>query len=336
MSAYWQKPGSTIQHFLFNECPDRKFTTATFSVAASGKNGKYKSNRLLIKINCYYPNSLLFEMHIKLSIMKKILVPTDFSPHAEKALNYAVQLAKKTGGEIFLVHAVESEMMEGEIQKVAEAMATKTKIFADKEKINISTKVCNGFPLDVILDATREFNIDGVLMGTLGNTALPKKIIGSRTASVIGNSPVPVLAIPLQCEWKIPKKILLAINRFDEKGTDISAVIKMARLFSASVQATIFTDTDDDFVEDYDVHELKIEAYRSILKKQYPDVEIHAVHLAGHHFMENVKNWIANNNIDMMVMLTHKKNIIEKLFEGSMTRKMSYYITIPLLAIPVK
>lgn len=266
--------------------------------------------------------------------MKKILVPTDFSSNAEKALHYAVQLAKKMEGEIFLVHAVESEMMEGEIQKVANELAVKTKVLADKEKIRISTKVYNGFPLNAIPDAIKEFNIDGVVMGTLGNTALSEKIIGSRTAAVIGRSPVPVLAIPLQSEWRIPEKILLAINRFDDQETRILPVIKMARLFSASVQVTIFTDTDDDYIEDYEEHESKIAAYRDLLKKQYPDVKIHAVHLAGHHFTKNVNNWIVNNHIDMMVMLTRKKNSIEKFFERSMTKKMSYQVTIPLLAIP--
>ncbi len=269
--------------------------------------------------------------------MKRILVPTDFSPNAEKALNFAVQLCKKTGGEIVLVHAVESEMMEGDFIKVGEKMALKTKSFADNEKVSITTKVYQDLPVNAILHAIKEFNIDWVVMGTLGDTALSERILGSRTASVIGKSPVPVLAIPLISEWKAPKKILLAINRFDEKESQILPIIKMARLFSASIQVTIFTDTDDDFVEDYDEHELKIAAYRDILKEQYKDVEIHAVHLAGHHFMENVKNWIAVNNIDMMVMLTHKKNIIEKILEGgSMTKKMSYHITIPLLAIPVK
>jgi len=267
--------------------------------------------------------------------MKKILVPTDFSPNAEKALNYAVQLAKKTDGEIFLVHAIESAMMEGDLKKIAEDMELTTKVFADKEKIKITTNVDHGFPVDVILYAIREFNIDWVVMGTLGHTVLPEKIIGSRTASVIGRSPVPVFAIPASVEWKIPKKIQLAINRFHDKETAILPVMNMARLFSASVQVTIFTDTDDDYIEDYDDHELRIAVYRDLLKKQYPDVEIHAVHLAGPHFTENVNNWIAHNHIDLMVMLTRKKNSIEKLFERSMTKKMSYYITVPLLAIPV-
>jgi nucleotide-binding universal stress UspA family protein len=129
---------------------------------------------------------------------------------------------------------------------------------------------------------------------------------------------------------------LLAINKFDEKETQLLPVIQMARLFKASIQVTIFTDTDDDFVEDYDEHEEKIANFRDILKEQYQDLEIHAVHLAGHHFRPSLEHWIGTNNIDMLVMLPHKKNIIEKIFEGSWTKKMSYHTTIPLLAIPVR
>lgn len=83
-------------------------------------------------------------------------------------------------------------------------------------------------------------------------------------------------------------------------------------MFNASIQVTIFTDTDDDFVEDFAAHEVKISTYRDLLKAQYKDIEIHAVHLASRHFKESLTNWVENNEIDMVVMLTHKKNIIEK------------------------
>ena len=39
--------------------------------------------------------------------MKRILVPTDFSNHAEYALKVAAQIAEKNDGEIFLIHMLE-------------------------------------------------------------------------------------------------------------------------------------------------------------------------------------------------------------------------------------
>ena len=40
--------------------------------------------------------------------LKKILVPTDFSDHSEKAVRYGAELAAKFGGELHLFHAVET------------------------------------------------------------------------------------------------------------------------------------------------------------------------------------------------------------------------------------
>jgi nucleotide-binding universal stress UspA family protein len=266
---------------------------------------------------------------------KRILVPTDFSPNAEKALNYAVQLAKKSEGEIYLIHSVESGMTDTEAANAPDKLDILTKSIRETEKVKSTNKIYTGITLYAILDSISEFKIDLVVMGTLGNAKASKKIFGSRTASVIGKSPVPVLAIPLMSEWKKPKKILLAVKNFDESESRIHPVINMASLFGAGIQVAIFTDTDDDYVEDYAENEKKITKYRDHLKKQFKNVEINAVHLAGEKFIDNVKNWIDTNQIDMLVMLTHKKNIFEKFFIGSKTKKMSYYVDIPLLAIPV-
>jgi nucleotide-binding universal stress UspA family protein len=172
-------------------------------------------------------------------------------------------------------------------------------------------------------------------MGTLGSSGAKELIYGSRTGTVIGRSPVPVLAIPLLSEWAVPKKILMAVNEFSVKDKMTDPVIKIAGMYNAAVQVAVFTDTDDDYVEDFDEHEIKVAAFRDRLKEKYPNTEIHAVHLAGKHFRESLQHWIDNNAIDMLVMLTHRRNLIGSIFNSSMTKKMSYHTNIPLLAIPV-
>lgn len=266
--------------------------------------------------------------------MKKILVPTDFSSNAEKALNYAVQIAKKMNAELLLIHSVRSDNYEQDVKDAEAQLEMIGKTITDSEGVKINTKVYFGPTENSILVATSENNVDMVIMGTLGNTALSEKVFGSVTAGIIGKITVPLLAIPLLSDWKTPKKILLAINEFKEKDKEIQPVIELARLFNACIHVTIFTDTDDDFVEDFAEHEVNISAFRDLLKTQYKDIEIHAVHLASRHFKESLTNWIDEQEIDMVVMLTHKKNIIERIFTGSMTKKVSYYINVPLLAIP--
>ena len=47
--------------------------------------------------------------------MKNILVPTDFSATAERALYYAIELAKKENAKLLLFHAYDINYTSGEI-----------------------------------------------------------------------------------------------------------------------------------------------------------------------------------------------------------------------------
>lgn len=267
--------------------------------------------------------------------MKKILVPTDFSPNADKALNFAVQIAKHSRGEIMLVHSTEADLTPETEKLATERLALLKTTIYENEVVNVSFKLYLETAEKAIQQAISDFNIDLIIMGTLGNAGIKEKIYGSKTSAVVGKSPVPVLVIPLLSDWKVPSKILLAVNHFEEAATMVEPVFVLAKLFNASVQVAVFTDMDDDYVEDYEEHEIKIAAFRDRMKIKHPGIEIHAVHLAGKHFDENLKNWIDSNNIDMLVMLTHKRNLLESIFNRSMTRKMSYHTDIPMLAIPV-
>jgi len=143
------------------------------------------------------------------------------------------------------------------------------------------------------------------------------------------------LAVPLLSEWTEPKKILVAVNDFTIKEKMTNPVFQLANLYNAAVQVAVFTDTDDDYIEDFDEHKKKITVFGNKLKEQFPNTEIFAVHLAGKHFRETLQNWLNENKVDMLVMLTHRRNLIGSIFNSSMTKKMSYHTNIPLLAIPI-
>ena len=72
-------------------------------------------------------------------------------------------------------------------------------------------------------------------MGSLGKTGLHEKLFGSKTAQIIGETTVPVIIIPPLYVRKVPEKILLAVNNFEENPDIISPVIKLAALFTASI-----------------------------------------------------------------------------------------------------
>lgn len=272
--------------------------------------------------------------HCKTAIMKRILVPTDFSPNAVKALDYAAHLAKAAKAGIILIHAAEAYDQQEAMAAARIQLELVEKSLEETEGIPVTSTVYADSSVNSIIAAVTAHKADLIVMGTVGSTGINERIFGSRTAVVIGKTPVPVLAIPLLSEWKKLQKILLAINKFDVPEQLLAPVLKMAAIFDAVIQVTVFTDLDDDYVEDYDEHEKSIIRFRDTLQEKYPRLEIHAVHLAGKYFRETLQKWINENNVDMLVMLTHRRTLIGSVFNSSMTKKMSYHTNIPLLAIP--
>ena len=147
--------------------------------------------------------------------MKKILVPTDFSLNADRAIDYAVQIAKLNEATIYLIHAcdhldtlyMESAIPEREYNKaITDAAFDKLEILRrsieETEQVLVNIQFYSGPINDTILVAAEEHNVDLIIMGTLGISGLKDKIFGSRTASVISKSKVPVLAIPLEYDCK--------------------------------------------------------------------------------------------------------------------------------------
>ncbi|MGB3008257.1 MAG: universal stress protein [Chitinophagaceae bacterium] len=280
--------------------------------------------------------------------MTKILVPTDFSPTAGKALDYAVQIAKLNKGTILLVHAcslvdssfrdkneLKTEFNNSITDEAHDKLSLLKKSIEETEKIPVNIQLYSGTVHDTVLDAADEFKASLIVMGTMGITGLKEKIFGSKTAYIIGKSKIPVITIPIEYDWSEPKKILLTINHIEEANDLVHPVFHLARLFHTQVQIAIFSNEEDIVNKEHYKHMEKILTIRNLLRDKYPDITIEAHHLGGQRFHETLNEYIDNNKIDMLAMLTHKRSFTSSIFNRSLTKKMSYHAKIPLVAIPV-
>lgn len=280
--------------------------------------------------------------------MKKILVPTDFSPNADKALNFAVQIAKHSKARIVLIHAcdllqetfkdnlaLKKEYNRNIIKEANGKLVLLKKSIEETEKVPVAIKLHEGLITDTILHGAKVHNADMIVMGTLGNAAVKEKIFGSITAAVIGKSDLPVLAVPLLCEWLEPRNVLLAISNFKE-GTEmvVKPVFELAALFNAHVQVTTFTDRDTAHAIDYLSNERGGSSYTRKLQTWFKKAIIEFVHLEGYAFKKTIEKHIDENKIDVVAMIIHKRSFVKSIFYRSMTKKMSYHTKIPLLVLP--
>ncbi len=280
--------------------------------------------------------------------MKKLLVPTDFSPNSLRAVDYAVQLARHSQAGICLVHtcneilenafagqqAITNEYNESILNRARQQLSNLQTSIQDTEQLTVTTHIYEGAIRPGIQKAVRELDADLVIMSTLGHAGLREWIFGSHTAGIISHSDVPVLAIPLEYEWSWPKKLLVTIRDRDEAGL-LYPAFRLATAFGAEVQVVLFTDEDErtamGFMED--ARELTV--LEEALHRLYPAAHITTAHLSGHHFLETLQEHIEKQSIDILAMITHPRSLVSSLFNRSLTRQMAYQSKVPLLAIPI-
>ncbi len=138
-----------------------------------------------------------------------ILVPTDFSEHAQQALEYAKELARRLGARLHIIHVVEpiiypaewgySQMglteLEHELTRMAQQEIDKLVDAIRAEGIPVRGEVLHGRASEQIVRYAQEHNIGLISIGTHGRSGLEHFLFGSTTERVLRKSPCPILAI---------------------------------------------------------------------------------------------------------------------------------------------
>lgn len=159
--------------------------------------------------------------------IKKILYATDLSKNSSYAFFFAVDMARRHGARIVILHAIQPaypmypeaispyvmEMLEGAKKKEREMdlemMKTNLQEFCKRTETQIGSPcvelvskilVPSGHPVEEILKAADEEGCDAVVLGTHGKGFLRQTFLGSVAGSVLERTRKPVFVIPLPSE----------------------------------------------------------------------------------------------------------------------------------------
>jgi len=136
---------------------------------------------------------------------KKILLPTDGSKFAKRALKHAVFIASKSGAEIIALDVVDTNHYVGlpveesvyhlnEILK-EEAQKNLKEIEDSAEEVKIIPKIVEDSPANEILNVAEDEDISIIIMGSSGKTGFERFLLGSVADKVVKNAKCPVLIV---------------------------------------------------------------------------------------------------------------------------------------------
>jgi len=136
-------------------------------------------------------------------VVKRILVPIDRSEYKEKIAAYAISLSKAWGAEMTSIHVITeprhaiSDVVEAEAKRQAESLLDEIGILAKKQGLNIKGETLKESDIvgKAIIDHAEKNNIDVIVIGTKGMSAVEEYFFGSVANKVIHEAHCPVFAI---------------------------------------------------------------------------------------------------------------------------------------------
>ena len=143
--------------------------------------------------------------------LKRILVPTDFSEHSERAAAYAIELARRYQAEaVHCIHvsdipadllATSNYYMTGPSEEFIDRIRDESRkalgAFVAKNQQGVPTKTAflEGRPFVEIIRYARDNQIDLIVIATHGRSGLKHVLFGSVADKVVHKAPCPVLVV---------------------------------------------------------------------------------------------------------------------------------------------
>jgi len=273
--------------------------------------------------------------------MKTIIVPTDFSPIAKNAMNFAADMAININASLMLLHVYQVPVSmtdvpvvmvsAEELRKSSEAKLQEIKeavMHITSGKIKIYTEARLGDVADELEDVCQHIQPFAVIMGTRGTSGVERVLFGSTTLTAIRHLKWPVIVVPPGKEYGTGiNKIGFACD-FDKviESTPIQFIKNMLKEFGA------------------ELHVLNVDHEGRHFKPETPEESVMLHTLLedlnpNYHFIENVdiedgiNAFVEENHIDLLITIPKKHTFLDNLFKKSSTKQLVTQSHVPVMCV---
>lgn len=271
--------------------------------------------------------------------MKKILVPTDFSPASMAAYRFAIEFATRVDGELVVAHVIDIPIIQETtfgLQPYLYAQETFRDAFENSQRLYRRLK--DLYPTDVpvtfrpihddLVSGLSEFiqtnHIDLVIMSARGASEIEEFISGSPTKKVARHSPVPVITVPNEISLSSVRDIVFPNNLDSDQEHLIEMVSEFQRKLNARLHLLFVNTPSNTHTAEASAKMLKdFAAYYRLenytINFRYSDSE-----KAG------IIAFAREIHADMIAMGTHGRTGLAHFFKGSIAESVLDQIDCPV------
>ena len=275
----------------------------------------------------------------------RILFLTDFSENAANALTYMLNFAKKINAAVTIFHTYQIPLTGIPIVGVevpTENIENQIKFSMKSEKEHIEDLLrqakqvapdvtCTyilreGLLIDHLSEIVKEERIDIISMGTKGAGKVAGLLFDTVAGKVIEKAPCPVFVIPDHANYSPLKNILYASDFEKSDFSVIENIAMLAEIYGGEI--TIINVSD----EEHNLENISLEEFEPAIRKNISFQNLKFVSIMDKDVVHAIDEYAEEKNVDLVVMNSHKRTLFQKIYDRSLTKKLSYQTHIPLLA----
>jgi nucleotide-binding universal stress UspA family protein len=279
--------------------------------------------------------------------IQRILIPVDFLPASESAVEYGAYIAKVFSAEILLLHILEgvhtyptgwftnkNQLSDSYIRrKVHDKFSEYAKSMNKKYSLSINRILTTGRPANKIADTVEEHDIDLIVMGTHGASGFEEFFLGHTAHKVVNISPCPVITIREGFRASGIKNIVLPIDESLYSRQKVNHILPIASGCKSVVH--ILGIIQSSIESDIAKFNIKLDTVEKSIKKAKLIFTRKVV--IGSNIAIEAMNYAEEVKAEMLAIMTDHESNMSGTFMGAFAQQIVNHSKVPILSIkPIK
>jgi len=262
--------------------------------------------------------------------MNTIVALTDFSVASDNALRYAATLAQKTGAGLALLHVYQVPVTMNDMPVIL-ISADELKKNADKRLLQAKEELESGFGGlaihtesllgDVVYEVQqwcKRNNPLAIVIGTHESTGAERLFFGSNATSIVRHMTCPVFTVPQTYTQFHFNQALLATDLSNMDAFPAGKILQLVQALQLQLQVVHVEEREAD--RPFSLPQLEV------LQPSYHWIKEEDVN-------QCLLKLVQQPQTDLLIVLPHEHNLIERLFFNLHTEKLIHHTSKPILTI---
>lgn len=270
-------------------------------------------------------------------MVERILFPTDGSAGAMSTLEHALDLAvdHDASVDVLTVAGTDGDAPDREVLELAAERV-------EERGLSGETVLRTGRPYQEILSYAESIDVDLLVMPTHGRTGLQRLLLGSVTARVMRLSDTPVLTARPAAELRYPYRQVLVPtdgSRCAEAALEVGVDLAARAGTPLSVLSVVETTRRDANVRSSASRARVRDRGRSVVDtavtqaRERGHANVSGVVETGSSVPAVVKEYIAEKDVDLLVVGTHGRTGLDRYLFGGVTEQLVRTSPVPVLTV---